>query len=75
MPASAFITVLKGNFPRCVYVAVQLTAVHCDITKQEGDFHFMTFFEMCWNVMAAILKAVKAWLTINNGIWTVFVES
>lgn len=46
MTESAFITVMKGNFPRCIYAAVELTAVHCDIIEEEGDFHCMTVFEM-----------------------------
>jgi hypothetical protein len=41
-----FITVMKRNFPRWVCVAVQLSAVHCAITEEEGNFRFMTIFEM-----------------------------
>jgi hypothetical protein len=58
--ASAYITVLKGSFPRCIYVAVQLTDVHCDIIEEEGDLHFMTVFEMYSYFMTAILKEIKA---------------
>jgi len=65
VPASAYITVLKGNFPRCICVAVQLTAVHCDIIEEEGDFHFMTAFEMYSYFMTAILKEIKAWLYLQ----------
>ena len=61
MTESAFITLMKGNFPRCICVAVQLTAVHCDVIEEEGDFHFVTVFEMYSN-MTAILKEIKAWL-------------
>jgi len=60
VPASAYITVLKGNFPRCICVAVQLSAVHCDIIEEEGDFHFMLAFEMYSYFMTAILKEIKA---------------
>jgi len=60
VPALAYITVLKDNFPRCICVAVQLTAVHCDIIEEEGDFHFMTVFEMYSYFMTAVLKEIKA---------------
>ena len=60
MSASAYITVLKGSFSRCIYVAVQLTAVHCDIIEEEGDLHFMRVFEMYSYFMRAILKEIKA---------------
>jgi len=60
VPASAYFTVLKGNFPRCICVTVQLTAVHCDIIEEEGDFHFMTVFEMYSYFVTAILREIKA---------------
>jgi hypothetical protein len=34
--------------------------VHCDITAEEGDFHFVTVFETYSYFMTAILKEIKA---------------